>query len=395
MVTTFNQLMHEHLDLSDRDTRRTIIGLDEADQNQLLAALTSKLYDKIVEKVDDIDFGTIPRSRGDITKIENYSSLMECIDILRNIIMQYREKTYPIDVVSSAVENLKQRTKTFTKAYALNVEMPIVLYNTIALAIVSSVSFLISGCIEYIKDPGAETFTIALDKVGYTKTVQNLLFENLSAFNEACKKGDIDVALNDVIRNNRKIAESGLSEEELGDRSITIINIGGNGKDFSIKGNNINPKDAFERQPIHDETDCNSEEELREDSKGLLAPIYWTGTALISICKLIIPLLQNLVYYFYQSKQNISDYFAIQSELIQMNAYKVQYSTTMADDQRKSVYDKQMKIAKKMRDISNAFSIDYNRSKKAAVDMAKEEKKKFKSDELGMAPLPTSQSSLF
>ena len=40
----------------------------------------------IVAKVSDIDFGTIPRSRGDITKIENYSQLMECIDILRGVI---------------------------------------------------------------------------------------------------------------------------------------------------------------------------------------------------------------------------------------------------------------------------------------------------------------------
>jgi hypothetical protein len=374
MVSEFTALMHEHMDLSDRDTRRTIIGLDEADQNQLLAALTSKLYDKIVEKVDDIDFGTIPRSRGDITKIENYASIMECIDILRSIIIEYKEDTYPIDVVSTAVENIKQRTKTFTKAYALNVELPIVLYNTICLAIVSSVSYLISGCIEYIKDPGAETYTIALNKVGYQKTAQNLLFENLAAFNDACKKGDIDVALTDVIRNNHKLSESAE------DGSSTLV--------INIKGGDTD-EDEYGREAIND-----SRRALSED---VLNPIAFTTRALLGLCKLIIPLLQNLVYYFYQTRQNISDYFAIQSELLQMNAYKVQYSTTMADDQRKAVYSKQMKIADKLRKVSNAFSIDYNRSKKSAADLAAEEKKKFTSEELGMpTPLPTSgQSSLF
>ena len=133
VINEFDEIVREHMNLMDRTTRKTIISLDEADQNQLLAALTSKLYDKIVEKVDDIDFGTIPRSRGDITKIENYTSLMECIDILRNIIVEYKENTLPIDTVSSAVENLKQRKALFMKAYALNVEMPIILYNTIAL----------------------------------------------------------------------------------------------------------------------------------------------------------------------------------------------------------------------------------------------------------------------
>lgn len=369
MMAEFNALIREHMNLSDKDTRRTIIGLDEADQNQLLAALTSKLYDKIVEKVDDIDFGTIPRSRGDITKIENYSSLMECIDILRSIIIEYKEKTYPIDVVSSAVENVKQRTKTFMKAYTLNVEMPIVLYNTIVLTIVSSISFLISGCIEYIKDPGSETYTIALDKVGYNRTAQNLLFENLATFNEACKKGDIDIALTEVIRNNRRLSESGDACS-----------------DTSTDG------DTDEgREPVNDSCG-NKTKVMKED----LNPISFAARALIGICKLIIPMIQNLVYYFYHSKQNISDYFAIQSELIQMNAYKVQYSTTMADEQRKSVYSKQMQIADRMRKISNAFSVDYNRSKKSAADLTAEEKRKFTTTDIGIAPTPqVGKSSLF
>lgn len=365
MIKEFNQIMHEYMDLSDKDTRRTIIGLDESDQNQLLAALTSKLYDKIVEKVDDIDFGTIPRSRGDITKIENYESLMECIDILRNIIVEYKEKTTPIDIVSTAVENMKQRTKLFTKAYTLNVEMPIVLYNSIVLAIVSSVSFLISGCIEYIKDPGAETYNIALDRVGYNRTAQNLLFENLAMFNASCKNGDLDVALNDVIRNNRRIAAE----------NATAI-------DTSMDGD-----DSEDRIPIQDKS-CVNEEGF--------SPVFIVGRSLVAICKLIIPMIQNLVYYFYHTSQNISDYFAIQSELVQMNAYKVQYSTTMADDQRKAVYNKQMKIADKLRKISNTFSVDYNKSKVSAASLAAEERKKFTTSELGIAPQPsTSQSSLF
>lgn len=392
MVSEFNHLMHEHMDLSDRDTRKTIIGLDEADQNQLLAALTSKLYDKIVEKVDDIDFGSIPRSRGDITKIENYQSLMECIDILRNIVVEYREKTYPIDVVSTTVENLKQRTKLFGKAYALNVEMPIVLYNTIALAIVSSVSFLISGCIEYIKDPGAESYTIALDKVGYNRTAQNLLFENLNTFNGACKSGEIDLAVEDVIRNNRKLAEC--SEEGDGNPNL-VATIDGRGvRVYNVPGSDFYGRaitgDEFEgQQPINDERDYGV---MKEEWNILTI----TGRALLGICKLIVPLLQNLVYYFYQSRQNVSDYFAIQAELVQMNAYKVQYSTTMAADQRKEVYSKQMKIADRFKKVSNVFAIDYNKSKKSAMDLAAQEKKKFTTSDLGMSPEPmTGQSSLF
>ena len=79
-----------------------------------------------------------------------------------------------------------------------------------------------------------------------------------------------------------------------------------------------------------------------------------------------------------------------------MNAYKVQYSTTMAADQRKEVYSKQMKIADRLKKVSNVFAIDYNKSKKSAMDLVAQEKKKFTTSDLGMSPEPmTGQSSLF
>ena len=55
----------EHLDLTDDLTRKAVIVMNEAEQTSVLTALTSKLYDNIVSKVDDIDFGEIPMTKGD------------------------------------------------------------------------------------------------------------------------------------------------------------------------------------------------------------------------------------------------------------------------------------------------------------------------------------------
>ena len=68
----FDKVIKEHFDTSDRKSIRTLLSLNEADQNQAMVALASKLYENIVAKVDDIDFGTIPASKGDITKIGNF-----------------------------------------------------------------------------------------------------------------------------------------------------------------------------------------------------------------------------------------------------------------------------------------------------------------------------------
>jgi hypothetical protein len=65
VINNYNSIIRENFDLRDPKTRRAIVAL-EANQkdNQVVAALASALYDKIVEKADKIDFGTIPKSSG-------------------------------------------------------------------------------------------------------------------------------------------------------------------------------------------------------------------------------------------------------------------------------------------------------------------------------------------
>ena len=58
ILNEFDQIVKEYFDLSDRATRQYIISLDESGEDQLLAALSARLYDNIVAKVDNIDFGT-------------------------------------------------------------------------------------------------------------------------------------------------------------------------------------------------------------------------------------------------------------------------------------------------------------------------------------------------
>lgn len=367
------KFLNEHLDFVDDATRKVMIEADDHEQNQLLLALTSKLYDQIVAKVDDIDFGTIPRSRGDITKIENYSQLSECVDIIRGIVVESKQDTRPVDIVSNAIGNLKQRTAVFSKAFALGVEMPILLYNTIALGVVSSVSFLIATCIEFVKNPGATTFDLAVDKVAYSKTRDNLLFENLNTFNEGCKNGGIDAAIDHVIKNNR-IRECGDISAEETPKVITVIVKSDDG-DKEVRVNN----DEFKRIILHDGND-NEEEEYEEPLKeGLIGDVTF---ALMSIVKLIIPIIRSLVFFFFNSKQKVHDYFIVQAELLEMNATKLQYNSDISEDERKEIYDKQMRIASNMRKIGNKFAINYSKSKKNTDKMIADDEKKYTVNEL-------------
>ena len=148
----------QYMDIGDTMTRRAITYMNEADQASVLASLTAKLYDKIVTKVDDIDYGDIPNSKGDITKLPSYEKLRECIDLLRSILKEFKQDTSPIDVLSVAMANVMTRKDLFGRAFKYKCEMPIIMYNNTVLSIVNGVSYMIATCIEFIKTPNSDTF---------------------------------------------------------------------------------------------------------------------------------------------------------------------------------------------------------------------------------------------
>ena len=161
----YDKIIRENFDLSDRNTRQYIATLEDAGREQLLNSLSSAMYDNIVAKVDEIDFGTIPISRGDITKVEGFEKTEQCLDIIRRLVMEYKQSTGVVDVVISAIQNVKDRKGLFIKSYALNVELPMLLYNTIVIYIEKYVSLMIATCIEYIKEPTYSYTKADLNKV--------------------------------------------------------------------------------------------------------------------------------------------------------------------------------------------------------------------------------------
>lgn len=197
----YDKIIRENFDLSDRYTRQYIATLEDAGQEQLLNTLSSAMYDNIVAKVDEIDFGTIPMSRGDITKVEGFEKTMQCLDIIRRLVIEYKQSTGVVDVVISAIQNVKDRKAIFIKSYVLNVELPMLIYNSIVMSIERSVSLLIATCIEYIKDPMSSSPKAALNKVAYQRTMDDVMFKQLITFNNTCANGSLDKVIDAILKN--------------------------------------------------------------------------------------------------------------------------------------------------------------------------------------------------
>lgn len=314
----FNQAIIEHFDLSDKKTFSYLRTIEEADQNKVLLALTSKLYDHLVDKVDDIDFGDIPKSRGDITKLPNYEKVIDCIAIIRGILENSNQDLEPVIILEDAVKNLTEYKETFIKGYQLNMELPMVVYNTMVLSIYSGISILISSCIEFIKSTDGTGFDIALDKVQLKKTKDSLIFRDLKALNSAFDNGTLPKALDQMLKQNAK--------NLVGSTAVTIA----------------------------------------------------TAGVVIGVILNIIPILRELAYFFFYSRTKVADYFDAQSALLQMNAYNLASKATDDDKDIKEIQRKQLKIADRFKKISNFISVNKGKAEVKAEKDTKALEKKLK-----------------
>lgn len=342
--SNYMDIVCEHYDLSDSHTFDKVIMCTESEKETVIAHLTNKLYNNIRNKVDQIDFGTIPLSKGDITKIDGYENMIDCIDTISKLIKEYNQPTTQIDVVSTAVANIQDRTRFWQKAFTLNSELPMIIYNTMTLSVVSAVSLLITTCIEYIKN-GDGNITTAFDKASYIKSKDHVLFTSLRDFNAGCSKGETDKLINNCLKINvTKLKESYESGEDL---NVAML-------EFSSK-------DAINIAKV--------------------AGVLLAGLNIKWILETVFYAIRNVVYYFMYMRQSVADYFTLQADFLQINAENLKYRME-DEDQRKKTQEKQMKWVDRFRKWANFFMI---KDKKARTDADKEQqedskKKKYEDD---------------
>lgn len=318
----FNEMIYEYMDLADDTTRKVLFAMNEAEQDKMGISLTSRLYEAIIDKVDDIDFGEIPRTRGNITKLPNYDSIKETHRLMVDTLKHFKEADAPVSTLIRAMSNIESRTNAWVRAYNLNVEFPMVIYNTIVLAIIQATSYMLSCCVDFIKSPTSDKFDIIIDRSRLNKSKDHMVFDSLEKFNAACEKGSVDKAIEACLRENVK--------------------------NFS-------------------------------GSIMALAPI---GAIIVLLS--VIPIIKELIFLFYYSRVKVSDYFEAQSSLLEINAYNLESGQTMVrtGQDAKKIAEKQVTIAGKFRKISEKIAIDGKTAENQAGKALVADSKKLKADDV-------------
>jgi hypothetical protein len=277
----------------------------------------------IVDKIDSIDYGEIPNTKGDITKLSKYDELRECHKVLRGIFQQFREKDEPINVLEDAVDNIVNMKDIFVGAFVARAEFPKSVYNTMTLAVINATSFMIATCIEYIKSPKKEGLEIVLNKTGVAKAKEHLVYISLKDFNEACRKGEVENALRPFVQNK---AKGFVMTAALGIKATLII-----------------------------------------------------GGVVIAI----LPILKDLVYFYYASKARVSQYFDLQAKLLEMNANELSDNDDIkTEGDKAAVIRRQLAIAKTFHDIANYLTVDAKGSEVTATKEIKKDKQTYKIDDV-------------
>ena len=150
---------------------------------------------------------------------------------------------------------------------------------------------------------------------------------------------------------------------------------------------------------------------VRVRSKGIIgaddmAMVFGVGV-LITIAVNILPILRELTYFFYDIRTRVSQYFDLQSDLLEMNAADIEKNNSVTIGDRNKVVARQRKIAEFFRKIANTFAIEQKEREVYAAKEIERQNKKLKYDEIedktrgngtvpnGKQTTPTTNDSIF
>lgn len=376
MITNadYMQIVSEAYDLSDPYIKKKVIFCNEAKRQENIENIVGRLYTHIKNDVTGIDFGTIPRSNGIITKIDNYNGLIDCINSIHDLVKSYNQPTKSVDELTTAINNIKNRERVFTKAFTLNIEFPIMLYNMTVTAIVSATSLLMSSSVEFIKN-GHDSFTTSLDKVGYVKSKDHLMIEYVSQFNRNCANGTIDKLVNSCIKNNiTNTNESTIVDAQ----NVKSVNEG-----IFWKDNDDGTKTPTAATAITGVI-------MGAGAKYIIpaiasSPLGIFITAVIGAgitAVLFLFLFRKVAFFVLKTRMDISDWFEIQANYLQINAENLKYrDDPKGDDHKKKVYDAQMKWVDRFKKIANKLALTDSKARKEADDNDRNESHHYEDDE--------------
>lgn len=184
----------EHCSIGYKDSV-LLSTLSEADGLNISDKVVSQLYKFTLEKYRDVDFGSIPKSKGIIVDLPEYKNIVAGIELLRSLEIQSGEgKIEQIDTLELALKNVEKYSREFSMAYKMEKAIGVMIYEIITMAIIRCTSYMMGNAIMYVKDPTIKSFKSLFDG-----KEEDILIRNLKKFNISVQKGDIAKLFDNIL----------------------------------------------------------------------------------------------------------------------------------------------------------------------------------------------------
>lgn len=289
------------------EEKMKIYALNEAEQAVINDKMVGNIYQSALKK-RDINFDTIPISKGDIKKFDGYDNMITTIDMLRQLSKKFGIKISELDIVETAIGNIRAYRKTFEDAFTFNNDFLTLYYNSLVYACVEAVSLILSSYVEYVKTVTALEFKLKKGKGMYG----NVCIANLRKFNNTVKSGEFAKFANNILSKNK--------QQFLG--------------------------------------------------TGIAA------TTALGLALSIVPILRQLIYYFYESRMSVGQYLEQQAEFLRINQEQMN-TDGMSPAEKDKVIRKQKETADKLDRWAEKIKVNSKISDKNSESKLKQDNKQW------------------
>lgn len=299
--------------------------LTEAEQAVVNDRMVGNLYQSALKK-GHINFDRIPSSKGDIQRVDGYNNMLATLNILRGLSKKFGISIPEIEVVEDALNNIRMHKPIFDKGFRLEIDFLQTYYNTLVYACIESTSLILSSYVEYTRTVNSVEFRLRRGKGVYG----NVCLDSLVKFNKQVKDGSFVKFANGLFSKN--------GENFLGGAIKAGVKVAG--------------KYGLQVGPVG----------------GVMA--------LVAVAASIVPVIRELIYYFYESRMQVSEYLEQQKEFLEMNEFNLN-SSSMDAIKRNKILDKQRNVIGKMEKISDKIRVNQQVANKAASGKIKADNKEY------------------
>ena len=314
----FNPYYESMLILSENETLSYRESKDlQAVLEDVNSPVTRKLEEKLFQSVLDkkhIDFGSIPKSKGNIKDYEGYSAMESALNTIKDLATENKagDVINYVDIVQKAIENISSMSVAYQKGFQFKNEYIAMEYNSYVYFCIEATTALIYSFVEYIKRPDIDTFVMVIKNSKLR--ADEFYFEQLKKFNMVCDTQGV---------NYRKMLDSMAVSKDNFIGTTTAIGI----------------------------------------------------ATVIAAAIAIIPITRAVVYQVYHIRGNISEQLDIQAEFMEMNKSCVEANSALTVQKKKEIVAKQEKLVKRLRKLSDTIRVKSSKSVEVATRETKNENK--------------------